>query len=392
MNKSLRGLLFFFIGISIILRIYNLNWGAPYYFNPDERNIASAIAQLHFPDRLNPEFFAYGSLPIYIIYFTGFIFSKDGYITFEQSIIISRIYSAIFSLALLPLIYLLGKKIRDETTGFIAVLLCAVSVGFIQFAHFGTFEMWLTFFSTLLLYLLLKFLDQGKIRYFLLASFVVGILTAVKVPSIVLLPLPFIVYLFKNKKKVEIKRTVPILLIGVLILYITYILTNPFFLITPDAFKNSINYESSVALGTLPVFYTGEFYNTTPVFYQFLHIYPFLLNPSLTIFFIPAFIYVLFLAYKTKRPSYLLLVTCYVLLFLSSAFFFVKWIRYMVPTLPFIYLFLAIMMSDVLDKTKNTTRHIIRAALIFIVLISSIFGISYFITAFGSSDTRIRAS
>ena len=59
--------------IGAFLRFYNLNWGAPYYFHPDERNIASSVTQLHFPDQINPHFFAYGSLPIYAIYGTGVI-------------------------------------------------------------------------------------------------------------------------------------------------------------------------------------------------------------------------------------------------------------------------------------------------------------------------------
>lgn len=401
MNKILRSLLFFFIGISLILRLYNLNWGAPYYFHPDERNIASAVTRLHFPDTLNPEFFAYGSLPIYVIYFIIHVWNNIGscpptdthrcaYPVFEQAIVLSRIFSAIFSLALLPLLYLIGKKIRNETTGVIALLLGAVSVGFIQFSHFGTFEMWLTFSSTVLFYLLLKLLDHGQIKYFLSAAFVVGILTAVKISSIILLPIPFIVYLYKNKKKWEIKRTVSVLLIGAVILYTTYILTNPFVLITPDAFKNSMEYESSVALGTLPVFYTGAFYDTIPILYKFLHVYPFLLNPLLTILFIPSFLYMLFLLYKTKRPSYLLLVTCYLLLFLSQAFLFAKWIRYVVPTLPFMYLFLAIAMNDLL-KRKTIPIHLAQTAIVTTILISSVFAISYFISTFGKTDTRLDA-
>src|SRR3989344_6444253 len=58
---------------------YNLNWGAPFYFHPDERNIASSISQMQFPDTLNPHFFAYGSLPLYTIFFTGLPFATTHY-------------------------------------------------------------------------------------------------------------------------------------------------------------------------------------------------------------------------------------------------------------------------------------------------------------------------
>src|SRR6267154_347750 len=84
--------------IGACLHFYNLNWGTPFYFHPDERNIASAVAQLQFPHHMNPQFFAYGSLPIYAIYFTGILtnyvlhFFTPGNATFnptfEQAILV----------------------------------------------------------------------------------------------------------------------------------------------------------------------------------------------------------------------------------------------------------------------------------------------------------------
>src|SRR5579859_2027956 len=109
-----------------LLHFYDLNWGAPFYFHPDERNIASAVAQLQFPHHMNPQFFAYGSLPIYTIYFTGYItnmilsfFSPKPFainLTFDQAILISRVYSALFSTLIIPLLFSLGKRLKNETT------------------------------------------------------------------------------------------------------------------------------------------------------------------------------------------------------------------------------------------------------------------------------------
>src|SRR5258706_8715206 len=97
-----------------LLHFYNLNWGAPWYFHPDERNIASSVSQLQFPTQMNPHFFAYGTLPIYTIYFTGLMsnliatchlslvtclsaeaLAKVDHVPFEQAIVISRFYSAL---------------------------------------------------------------------------------------------------------------------------------------------------------------------------------------------------------------------------------------------------------------------------------------------------------
>jgi hypothetical protein len=404
---------------------YNLNWGAPFYFHPDERNIASSVSQLKFPLHLNPDFFAYGSLPIYTIYFTGVLQNALLHTTqpitevsFSQAIVISRFFSALFSISLIPCAFLIGKKLKDERTGLIAATLSTTSVGFIQFAHFGTFEMWLTFFTVILFWICLKIIHEKKILYIIIAGIILGILISTKISHLALLPLPILALLFKNLKlsppvipahppvipakagiQLQISKTSPRhnlpnvlnFLMQTILLLITsalvFFLTNPYVLLDYHSFKNSMDYESSVALGTLPVFYTGEFKDSIPAVFQFLHVYPFILNPILTILFIPSFIYFSLIAMKHKNTPCLLLAACCLLLFLPQAFLYVKWTRYMIPTLPFIYLILAIALSD-LSRLKFLSRY-----LVFCLLIgtSLLFSISYFITAFVQEDTRIAA-
>ena len=162
---------FFLLGVLMIigafLRVYNLNWGAPYYFHPDERNIASSVTQLSFPDQLNPHFFAYGSLPIYTIFFLGLITnifdSCQGKltcpVTFEAAIVIGRIVASFFAVLLIPLSYFVSEKVL-RNTGLLTATLTTFSTGYIQFAHFGTVEMWLTFFT--LLFFLSSLLSMQK--------------------------------------------------------------------------------------------------------------------------------------------------------------------------------------------------------------------------------------
>src|SRR4051812_23642751 len=117
MGKKLNFLLFLLIVAGIFLRFYNLSWGAPYFFHPDERNIINAVIGLHFPNQLNPHFFAYGSFPIYTIYFTGVLVNivtaflekiplpTITNVSFGTAALISRFYSALLSVGLLLLIY-----------------------------------------------------------------------------------------------------------------------------------------------------------------------------------------------------------------------------------------------------------------------------------------------
>src|SRR4030042_3551178 len=84
--------------IAAFLRFYNLMHDSPYFFNPDERNMASAITRFRLPTNpvkipicilrelfpyqlnanrltleandctLNPHFFAYGQFPLYLAF------------------------------------------------------------------------------------------------------------------------------------------------------------------------------------------------------------------------------------------------------------------------------------------------------------------------------------
>jgi len=145
-----------------------------------------------------------------------------------------------------------------------------------------------------------------------------------------------------------------------------------------------MKYESEVALGTLPVFYTGEFVNAFPIIFQFLRIYPFLINPILTLLFIPSFFCILFIAIKYQHKPFLFLASCFLFLFLPQAFIYAKWTRYMIPTLPFMYLTIALALSYLWD----TKAQVSKLFFIFIWCASVLFGISYFIITFVMPDTR----
>ncbi len=438
MKKNIYILLAILIIVGAILRFYNLNWGAPYYFHPDERNIASSVSQIEFPNQMNPHFFAYGSLPIYTIYLTGLaykilihVFTQNTQpittlISFETAIIISRLYSALFSTLLIPILFLITQKIStpfikggkgdlNNYAGLIAAFLTTFSTGLIQFAHFGTFEFWLTFFTVILFWITLEFLKAPKALHMLWIAIVTGILIATKVSHLVLLPIPILIFLIHNTRKTKhnleithhdnqnlrhpglqntlsfLKQTSLFLLISAAI----YFLANPFVILDEKSFIGSMKYESEVALGTLPVFYTGEFINTIPVLFQFLHIYPFLLNPLLTILFIPAFFYLTYLSIKTKTPAYIILNTFYLILFISQAFLYVKWARYMVPTLPFMYFIISIAGTEIIVRHKKSfsinTPPLLKGVGGILACVTILFAASYFITAFVRPDTRIAA-
>lgn len=397
MNKLARIKIIILLGVLIILgaifRFYNLNWGAPWYFHPDERNIASAVTQLTFPSQMNPHFFAYGTVPIYAIYVTGVMQNlfSSWHVTFEQAILVMRFYSALLSLLLIPSLFYIGKKMKDTSVGITSALLGTFSIGFIQFAHFGTFEIWLTFFSLWFFYFSLRILQTKNYFFVIFTSILFGLLMGIKVSSLPLILLPTVAIFIQafRVNKTHIKKILICLLKLLIFLIISttiYSLTNPFVIIDPISFLGSMRYESSVTLGTLPVFYTGEFFATIPIVFQFLRIYPFLLNPVLTLLFIPTFFYILIQGIIKKKISYLFLILGYLLIFLSQAFLFTKWTRYMTPTIPFMIFITTLSIENLLKKSIKILTISILA------IVGFIFSLAYCLTVFYPTDMRVTAS
>ncbi len=397
-NKELL-FLFILMAFGAFLRFYNLDWGAPFYFNPDERNIAAAVSQLNFPTQMNPHFFAYGSFPIYLIFFAGIvknvifqtkISDSMSQVSFENAILISRFMSALLSTLLIPVLYFIAKEIKDKTAAITTSIFSILSVGFIQFAHFGTFETVSAFFASLLFFISVKIYRKMTLKNIILSGVILGFLAATKISNLVFFPIPLIsIFLNARIEKKKYKKIFLKLFSVLTISAITFFIFSPFSVFDFKSFLFSMNYESSVALGTLPVFYTQEFFGTVPIAYQFLKIYPFLLNPSTTIIFVVCLIYLIYIFIKNKNYYIFLLLIAFLLIFLSQAFFFAKWTRYVLPTLPFIFLIIGFAISDFRAFLK---KNLINYLLIFITIINFVFAISYFITVYAKIDTRVDAA
>lgn len=402
--------IFFFLIIlfGIFLRLYNLNWGAPFYFHPDERNIASSVSQLNLFSNMNPHFFAYGSFPIYLYYATGLLENIANQkslqtlteVTFGQAILISRLYSSILSILLLFLLYKVFYYLSGVKSKFFLAV-CATSVGFIQFAHFGTFELWISFLSLLIFYILILYKKNDDKRCLFFLSLLTGILISVKVSSIIFLPLvvffvSYFVILQPERKKYKLSQIIKKALYLIFISIVFYLITSPFSLLDYESFVSSLKYESAVALGDLPVFYTGSFYNTLPVLYHFLFVLPFLANPLITLLLIPSFVFVAIKSLKEKNIYYFTLLLFFVFSFFSQAFLFVKWTRYAVSSLPFIYLIVFIGFYEFTKLLKKRSKIQYK---IFMLSSSSLFcavsifySIAFFLTVLAKDDTRVTAA
>ncbi len=408
-----RIILFLFVLVGSVLRLYNLNW-ADSFVHPDELNIGYAVSNIHVPDNANPEFFAYGSFPIYVTYAAGVLQNifkgavDVWFVSVEQALTIGRHLSALTSIILIPLIYyascLLGASRGFALTG---ATLYTFLIGNIQFAHFATFETFLTCFYVLTYMAAINAYAKSTFRSFLLLGIIIGLTIGTKIVSLYLIGLPIGILFLQNISKGEklvfkdilsmfhLPRSLINNLAGCMLAIVcTFFITNPFVALDYASFVNSLNYERGVATGTLPVFYTRNFNETVPFVYQLRHVLPFLSGYIFVGIGTVAVTAIALYGVRTIRRNPALVLFLYVFLGYTAFHMsmFVKWSRYMIPALVLLVIaviYVASKLYLILSKQYLKTGVIV----IVMVLIAEVVfrGVSFF-TIYTQPDSRQRAA
>ena len=332
-NKSF--LIFNVILICILLtRFYGLNWGNSFFFHPDENNMVNAILSMSFKN-LNPNFFAYNQFPLFLTFFTT---PKHD---FYHVALTLRFWSAVFSSFSILFFYLIAKNIfstKKEIISFVFLLI--FSPGLIQISHFGTTESILFFAFSANILLALNYFNHQKTKYLFLTALVSATAIASKITGIFfILPIliSLVLLLIETRHGASLHRFknffFSILFLSFVTLIFTFVFT-PFSFLKFTDFKNSMIYETRVATGSIPVFYTRQFINTTPYIFQFNHIFPYTSGIFNFIFSIIGFIFFIFNLKKisliTQKKLSIILFPC-LIYFLYNGQLFIKWTRFMSP-------------------------------------------------------------
>ena len=165
------------------VRLAHIEWDANHFFHPDERAVAFAVQRLSFqPLRLDPDFFAYGSLPIYVTKIASSVLAlfDPWAASYDGIIITGRRLSALIGAATVLLLILLGRRLYDSSVGLLAGVLLAACALHLQNSRFMTVDVTLTFVVLLALYALVRVATEGRAIQFVLAGVAIGLATATK--------------------------------------------------------------------------------------------------------------------------------------------------------------------------------------------------------------------
>jgi hypothetical protein len=383
--------------IGALLRFYKLDWGQGLFTHPDEYHIVGSVGQLSFPGQMNPHFFSYGTVTIYLIYFTQELFSHlfsifNLQLLIPNSFLVGRFYSALFSTLTVLVVYricnvIFSKKMFSLTAAF----LVAITPGLIQQAHFATPESTLIFFIFCSIFFIIKFIIRSRLRFLIFASISLGFAMGVKISSIVLLiPLFSSIIIKFWPRKFSLKKILS-LLSHVLLTFATIITTlalvAPYvFLDFPD-FRGNLEYEGGLAAGKFVVFYTRQFINTIPVLFQVEKVLPFALGPFILIFSLIGFLFIIINSVKKLKIGLGIIILSFLSIFITNSFLFAKWTRFVAPSFPFFAIFAAFLLEKLYLRNKSISK-----ILTTIFLIGTTLWTIAFFSIYLHSDVRIVAS
>jgi len=440
--------------ISLVLilfytRFVNLGWGLPYPMHPDERNMAVAIQGMScelkaksskIKECLNPHFYAYGQLPLFLAYGGVEIYhavtSQITQPTFIEATValrtISTLASIVFVFVMLRIVEFIfpQKTKKSDITAFSFKFLAFSFFIFqpyaIQFAHFGTTESLLMFFFSLIIYYSLRLLitTNRQLLITMLLGIISGLAIGTKTSALPFLLIPMLIVLIKvvggtNGEKGRdriyhffsiIVRLLLHLLSYLSICLLFFVLSSPHSLLNWTEFINSMNYESAIGLGTYKAFYTRQFELTVPLLFQFQSILPYVLGwpqlimSALGFMLLPSYIgrSIVNIVRKvarvrggnkeswrgivrvTESEKYIDILRFALLIsFLPSCFFYAKWTRFIAPSFPIFSLFAILFLFQYTKKSI-----MVFGALI---VISAVSGLA-FLSVYSTPDVRFTAS
>lgn len=141
----------FILAAALAIRLLGIKWGLPYVFYPDEAVIVNHAVAFGTGD-LNPHYFIYPSLYMYIMFVIYGLIYTGGWLTgfFSSTTDFARLFFNDVTLFYLPgrliaalsgtasvgLVYLLGRRAYNVRVGLIAAVFLAFSVFHVQFSHF----------------------------------------------------------------------------------------------------------------------------------------------------------------------------------------------------------------------------------------------------------------
>jgi len=344
------------------LRVYGLDWDRGLFFHPDERQILMVVERLSWPRNplalltpsspLNPRFFAYGSFPIYLLRLISSLLAlwRAEWASMTSFYSLGRLLSALFDTLTVYAAYLLARKVFDRRVAVLAAAFVTFTVLHIQLAHFYTVD---TILTTLVLLAVNKAVDVargGKLRDGALLGLCFGVALATKVsvlPLAAVVLFAWIASVWPERSKqghvlAQLRTAWCQVKGGVFLTFalaiLCFLLLQPYALIDWYNFGQGIAQEVAMSQGWFDFPYTRQYAGTLPYLYQARQILLFAMGLPLGVLGLSGLLWLGFRLWRQPSRDRVALWSWPLLYAFLQGAAYAKFIRYVLPLLPFLCL------------------------------------------------------
>lgn len=332
------------LSFALAVRLHRIRWDDQHFFHPDERAIGFAVERLSFsPLKLNPQFFAYGSLPMYVIRAASSIVTlvRPSVRGFDEAILVGRVVSALWGAGTVLLLALLGIRLYDRATGLLAGFFLAASVSHLQNSHFATSDIPLTALVLASLFFLIRCVERPELSNFALAGACLGLALATKFSALPLL-LPVGIGLLLCR--IRGARWSRVGLSGAVLTAAAsaaFFVGQPFAVLDFRAWSHDILEQSRMVrhAGLFP--YTNQYVGTPKYLYDLEQFVLWGVGPLLGVAALVGVGWAVVRAVRRREASQILLLSWVLPYFLLTGSFEIKFPRYLLPIYPMLALWAA---------------------------------------------------
>ena len=433
-------------------RFYNLNWDSGNQLHPDERWIymvlsgANGNPPISWPTSLaqffkttscnnvancgssplDPHFFAYGSLPFYLLAMLagtmGFLGQHVAFLsawaqfdTYGGLPPVGRALSGCLDLAAVFLVFLIGRRVFGYWAGVVAMALTAFTVLDIQLSHFYAVDTVLTPLALATLLAAVHMAQTGSRRAYVWGGIAFGAALATKTTAL------FLIVPLGSAAVLAVWTSVPWSTSGSLLrdvrrhyfavvrrlndnlqwLLGTYVIAAVTFVVCePYALLDRSQLLSDIA-GQTRMLVTNTTGYGTPFMVQYAHTTPYLYQLKNMVFWemglplgiaacLGVFVYLVRNTWRL-RPDQAVLLLWIVPYFLFVGRFFAKFNRYMLPITPVMTILAAALLVSVARRLRGRMRPLGWAPLVVVVLVSFLYSLAY-MNIYAHPNTRVAAT
>lgn len=405
--------------------------------HPDERWLVMVTGKLHFFDKLDPDFFAYGSLPIYTL--KALAQSSDAILntqfdSYDGLLVLGRGLSSVIDMLIAILVYYLAKKIGKNTAVSIFALASYTLFFFpIQNSNFFIVDPFVSLFLSATILALIQYLKSPKPKWAVVTAIFYGLLLACKITPIIFLPL-LVGYIFltpllrtrlfdkiqstlrsdihrilaatgikkSGHTKLQPKPMLLAILLSVFFLLTTGIfafLGSPYTVLHYKQFLTEISAQLRMNSDAYIFPYTLQYVDTTPYVYYLKQIFFWGIGPVLSLSVLGGvLIRIKQIAELLKKKKFSKLIQePYFVITLFSIFYFlvlgrsaVKFMRYLLPLYPMLAVFSGVFLGNLWQNSDK--KYNLKKVLVIVILVSATAWTGSFLSIYTRPHTRITAT